>query len=195
MSKRPHITEATRKNLIDAFWKLYQDKSVDHISVKEITDLAGYNRGTFYLYFKDIYDVLENVERDVLKMMNSEIERYREKFRGMDKKPDISEITSAAIDICRKCDFKPLILLGDRGDSGFEAKLRSSMSIELSNRINDQPYMDECTKEYLIHFFVSGVIGVLKKWYVEGMVIPVEKHLEAICNVLYGSNKKVAEII
>ena len=62
MAKRPHITETTRKNLIDAFWKLYQTKPIERISVREITDIAGYNRGTFYLYFKDVHDVLEQIE-------------------------------------------------------------------------------------------------------------------------------------
>lgn len=49
----------TRENLIEAFWELYKDKPIEKITVKEITNRAGYNRGTFYAYFKDTYEVLK----------------------------------------------------------------------------------------------------------------------------------------
>lgn len=186
MSKRPHITETTRKNLIDAFWKLYQTKDIEHISVKEITDIAGYNRGTFYLYFKDIYDVLENVESDVLNTMNTEIEKYRAIFKNSETKPDVAEITLAAIHVFEACDYKPLILMDDRRDSGFEKKLVETIRNDLLQRIVFDNTVDDCTKECIVHFFISGIIGVLKKWYDEGMVIPVEQHLAAVCNTLYS---------
>ena len=53
-------------NLKDAFWKLYTEKSIEKISIKEITDLAGYNRGTFYLYYKDVYDIFSQIEDELL---------------------------------------------------------------------------------------------------------------------------------
>ena len=52
MKKQPQITEQTKDNLRSAFWTLYSSKPIDKITIKEITDLAGYNRGTFYLYYK-----------------------------------------------------------------------------------------------------------------------------------------------
>lgn len=186
MAKRPNITENTRKNLADAFWKLYQTKPLERISVKEITDLAGYNRGTFYLYFRDIYDVLDSIEREVLSFVESEVERYRCHFHSTSQQPDVSEITNVAIEICKACDFKLLILLNDKFCSNFEERIRESMRRQLLNRIEGKIEMDDCLKEYTIHFFISGVLGVLKKWYNDGMVIPVEEHLAAVCNVLYG---------
>lgn len=47
MKKQPHITEQTKNNLRIAFWSLYAQKPIEKISIKEITELAGYNRGTF----------------------------------------------------------------------------------------------------------------------------------------------------
>ena len=46
MKKQPHITEQTKNNLRIAFWSLYAQKPIEKISIKEITELAGYNRGT-----------------------------------------------------------------------------------------------------------------------------------------------------
>ena len=47
MNKQPHITTQTKQNLIDAFWALYCEQRIEKITVKEITNKAGYNRGTF----------------------------------------------------------------------------------------------------------------------------------------------------
>ena len=56
----------TRENLIEAFWELYKDKPIEKITVKEITNRAGYNRGTFYAYFKDTYEVLKEIKESIM---------------------------------------------------------------------------------------------------------------------------------
>lgn len=62
MKKRPDITERTKANLITAFCKILENKKFDKITVKEITDQAGYYRSTFYQYFTDISDLMDYVE-------------------------------------------------------------------------------------------------------------------------------------
>jgi len=71
MNKQPEITEQTRKNIIMAFCKLYEEKPIEKISVKEIIALAGYNRSTFYEYFTDIYALLKFIEDDVIDIHTS----------------------------------------------------------------------------------------------------------------------------
>ena len=191
MSKRPHITETTRKNLMDAFWKLYLTKPVEKISVREITDIAGYNRGTFYLYFKDVYDVLEQIENDVLEVVEREAKRYAGVFCNESAEVDISAATSAAVDIFECCDYKPFILLSDRGDPRFEKAIKEKMHKHIEAKVNRNTNADETTKEYIIHFMVSGILGIIKKWYGDGMVIPMEEHLAAVCNVLLGPRNMI----
>lgn len=49
----------TKKLLSNAFKELMKEKPVEKISIREITDLAGLNRQTFYYHFEDIYDLLK----------------------------------------------------------------------------------------------------------------------------------------
>ena len=56
MKKQPQVTEQTRANLTRAFWELFLEKPVEKITVREIAERAGYNRATFYLYYRDVYD-------------------------------------------------------------------------------------------------------------------------------------------
>ncbi|QNO15346.1 TetR/AcrR family transcriptional regulator [Alkalicella caledoniensis] len=66
MNKRTEITAQTKQNLMDAFWNLYCEKRIEKITVKEITNKAGYNRGTFYEYFTDVYNVLDEIENSLI---------------------------------------------------------------------------------------------------------------------------------
>ena len=55
----------TRSLLLDAFFSLLESKSYKDITVKELCDVADINRGTFYLHFKDIYDMVEQIEQEI----------------------------------------------------------------------------------------------------------------------------------
>ena len=50
---------STKGNFITAFWQLYEDKRIEKISIRELCQVAGYNRATFYAHFKDIYDLVD----------------------------------------------------------------------------------------------------------------------------------------
>ncbi|MDD3306418.1 MAG: TetR/AcrR family transcriptional regulator [Acetobacterium sp.] len=82
----------TRQNLIDSFWRLYCKKSIEKITVKEICALAGYNRSTFYVYFKDAYEILEEIEEQTItvedfKKLSSRIFFTAIFFRIITRKP------------------------------------------------------------------------------------------------------------
>ena len=59
--KKPAAKEETKQALIQAFWKLYREKRIEKITVGEIAAVAGYNRSTFYEYFYDVPDVLQQM--------------------------------------------------------------------------------------------------------------------------------------
>ncbi len=49
----------TKQAMYHALKKLITTKSINKITIKDITDTCGLNRQTFYYHFKDIYDLLE----------------------------------------------------------------------------------------------------------------------------------------
>lgn len=67
MGTYEHAREETKKKIVNAFWQIYQEKTIDKITVREITELSGIHRATFYLYYSDIYAVLERIEKRILR--------------------------------------------------------------------------------------------------------------------------------
>ena len=45
--------------------------AIEKITVREITERAGYNRATFYLYFRDVYDLFEQLEDEILSQVRA----------------------------------------------------------------------------------------------------------------------------
>jgi AcrR family transcriptional regulator len=58
-------TQRTRQVLQQAFRELVQDKGFTATSIREITERANVNRGTFYLHFADKYSLAETMVREV----------------------------------------------------------------------------------------------------------------------------------
>lgn len=62
------MTQFTEKAIREAFVELLNEKPLDKITIKDITETCGISRNTFYYHFADIPTLLENV-------INREIER------------------------------------------------------------------------------------------------------------------------
>lgn len=55
----------TKNSIINAFLELRSQKSLEKITVKELAEKAMINKATFYLHYKDIYDLSESLELEV----------------------------------------------------------------------------------------------------------------------------------
>ena len=61
-AKTDRRVRKTKTRLLNCLTELMKEKEVKDISVKELSDLADINRGTFYLHYRDVYDMLNKVE-------------------------------------------------------------------------------------------------------------------------------------
>lgn len=59
-------SERTRRKIVDNYLDLMSEKKWDRISVKELCQRCQITRGTFYQYYNDIYDMMEQIENMLL---------------------------------------------------------------------------------------------------------------------------------
>ena len=55
------MAQFTKRAIMEAFIKLLGEHPLDKITVKDIVEECGVNRNTFYYYFQDIYDLLDQL--------------------------------------------------------------------------------------------------------------------------------------
>ncbi len=53
--------QKTKNSILDAFIELRSEKPLEKITVKELADRARISKQTFYLHYKDIYDLSEQL--------------------------------------------------------------------------------------------------------------------------------------
>ncbi len=59
-------TKRTRAGIKAAFMTLRAKKPLEKITVKELAELAEINKATFYLHYRDIYDLSDQIENEIL---------------------------------------------------------------------------------------------------------------------------------
>ena len=63
----------TRRSIMNAFIHLRAERPIEKITVKELAEKAMINKATFYLHYKDIYDLSEQLEDELLDESLAEI--------------------------------------------------------------------------------------------------------------------------
>lgn len=64
----------TKNAIINAFLQLRASKPLERITIKELSDIAEINKATFYLHYKDIYDLSETLENELLDSVFNKLE-------------------------------------------------------------------------------------------------------------------------
>lgn len=148
----------SKQMLKDSLTKLLVEKSIHKISVREICYRAQINRTTFYKYYGSQYDLLKDMETEVL----SQIEKYLINNNGSeeDSLQQIAKIITFAnenIDLCR-------ILFNNNVDTEFPEKLMNLPLIKqmVASQLHNQFNEDEL--EYIFIFIVNGGFSIIKNW-------------------------------
>lgn len=63
----------TQQSIQDAFLQLRKEKSLEQISVTELARLARISKATFYLHYRDIYDLSEKLQAAAIKQVLDQI--------------------------------------------------------------------------------------------------------------------------
>ena len=156
MKKQPELTAQTKENLTQAFWSLYRKQKIEHISIKDITNKAGYHRSTFYEYFVDIYDVLNQLEEALLNYLKEQVLSSLENGLSDDIIQKLANVYET------KGDYWGT-LLGENGDPYFAQKMKAIMRPALINAFGLTE--KDVHTAYIFEFGLSALIGTLTHWY------------------------------
>lgn len=161
----------TRARLREAFTALLQEKPVEEITVRELTDLADVNRGTFYGHYRDIYDLLEQMKGEALEEFIQVMNRYT----ASDLKGGLRHILTDVFRFVQKNGGLCEALLSRRGDEGFFSRLSAVIYEKCLLEWQDlYPCMGEEERRYCMDFLVTGAVGLVRSWIARGFAEDAE---------------------
>jgi AcrR family transcriptional regulator len=156
----------------DALTELMEEKGVEGITVSDLTERANINRGTFYLHYRDINDLWEQSEDEII----NEIEMLTQLINPQDAINYNSQaepfpfIISLFEYLLENSSFMKIIL-GPKGGASFQGKLKGLIKRTFSNIILTHLKEENMLvpTEFLMAYVSSAHLGVIQYWLESGM--------------------------
>lgn len=166
MTDKDRRIRKTKQVLRQSFASLLAEKPLEDITVKELTERADINRGTFYCHYKDIYDLKDQIERELFDEFVAVIDGY-----GVDNLR--RELRSVMTDVFRFLQRNKefgTIISAYKTDSLFFAWVRSEIFRRgLSEWQRIYGFQDSIQWDYYLDFVVAGCVTMLQSWIQKGM--------------------------
>ena len=74
----------TKRILRECLFALLEEKSIDEITVKELTEAADINRSTFYFYYNDINDIMMQIQNEIFVVFEDKVLKPQANFVTVD---------------------------------------------------------------------------------------------------------------
>ncbi len=156
----------TKKQLRQGLAALLAEKPIKNITVREISDLVDINRGTFYLHYKDIFDMVEQIQNEMFEELSTILDLHKENRLNREPLPLLIAIFNYLAENAQMAS----VLMSKNGDASFIGKFSDMMKEKL---IDDWTQIFQVKNPVYFHyafsFIMSGCIGLFKTWLDGGM--------------------------
>ena len=134
--------------------------------------MADINRGTFYLHYRDVYDLLSHIESEVFEEYSKILDRHRPTEVSESPKLLFTELLYFIrdnVDIVQT-------LMGPNGDLQFTNRLRQMFRTKIMEPWDRAMFPNPVRKdEYYTSFMIEGGIGMIKLWVENGTDLSPEE--------------------
>lgn len=155
----------TRMVIKDSFVKFLKLKPISKISVKEICDDADINRATFYAHYLDQYDLLQQIENEIVDDINQYLMCYDFKSKNLIPVGMIEKILEYVEENAEVFD----LLLNLNGDMKFQQEVIKIVGRQHFIPLLENESINKENAEYVYHFLACGAVGVIQLWLRDGI--------------------------
>ncbi len=180
----------TAKKMDEAFISLLDKKSFDYITVKEICQKAGVHRSTFYLHYETIDDLLCECNQYIIDKFLSAVDNEAITRQDIENLPieDLHFITPKYLlpwltfiqknkRLFSTYLYKFAMLTGEKNN-----KL---LFHNVLNPVLERFQVNERERPYILHFYIEGIMAIVKYWVACGCKEDVEQICKIIVNCVY----------
>lgn len=187
----------TRKRIIDSFFYLINMKKYYKISVKELCVRAKITRGTFYQYFDDIFDLMDEIQSDLL---NKITDAYTSLPRGIKSSFSYETFIESFdytpppalyvwFDFCIK-NKKYLLPLSDpkNGDPLFVQKIKDILIKQINIMMDKDKMPCDALRSHFVKVFTDLHFLAVQSWLETEKILSVDDIINLLNTMRVGAN-------
>ncbi|AST90105.1 hypothetical protein BC6307_01810 [Sutcliffiella cohnii] len=182
---KPHSKQALRtKNFLKkAFIEMVHKKGYSAVTVKDIVDHAQYNRTTYYVYYQNICELVD----ELMNEMFEAIQYYSMCKYESDSRVKVEELTTSSFDLLYYIydhrDYFTLILLEDTLPN-IHQQLPEAIFKLLNNKFDIQYDVSSVDDYHQKRYMAHGTAGLIKDWIVQDFDVTPAEMTERLIRIL-----------
>ncbi|MDR0347799.1 MAG: TetR/AcrR family transcriptional regulator [Coriobacteriales bacterium] len=184
--KKDRRVTYTKTALRNALIELMRNQHISGITVKSICELADVNRSTFYLHYRDPYDLLHQMEQEVLETLGARLNTQQDTDEGS---PMSLAALTEILEYAQENSQLAHVLLSENCDFALQRHITELVQADTTWM---NPIHDERTKDYVISYNITGCIAIAEKWLRDGMIEQPDKIAQLMFQVIYYGTEGLA---
>lgn len=160
----------TKKAIKAALFKIMEEKDISSITISELSQQASVNRRTFYMHYRNITDILDEIEGELVEALGQLVKQF-----------DVSDFKKSTYDLfiglnnLITVDFDyyfHLVRVDMRGmlSSRLKSVIKTSTD-QLLERVSNR---NTATSNVVSSFIVGGFFNTYLEWHSRPEEIPIE---------------------
>ena len=149
----------TKMVIRESLFELLETKPLNQITVKSLCERADINRGTFYSHYADIYDLVEQLEGELIEKMSRLIQ-----YESIGKNNQLMMFTDVFSHIKTNIGDYKIILLNPESSRCLDAILAEVYEHHASIITSRNPPISRNMIEYSFALLSSGSTKAIMKW-------------------------------
>ena len=172
--------EAIRTALV----KLLKHKNIEDITVTEIAKEADVNRKTFYNNYENIYQVIEEIENDIVISFTDLLSKIN--LDEMLKQPlKIFEMLTNIIQ--KDFEFYSNLVQAQRfGEFNLILKITETLKESVKANLPKELFKDKFTMEFSIDYMITGMMEGYTEWLQNPKEISLEKLTSTMSTIMFS---------
>lgn len=161
----------TKQQIRDSFVELVNEIGLKSITVSNLTENADINRGTFYLHYENIDDLVDKLQAEIVEALRN-ITRPLDPHSIIHNRDELTPILIRVTEAVTEHSDVIKALVGAHGAPSFRVtweQIISNLVLEKFYEVEKNDRSDILSENYLAILISSIYIGVILEWMETGM--------------------------
>ena len=176
----------TKKVLRECLFELLETATIDEITVKELTEKADVNRSTFYFYYKDISDMVMQIQTEIFDVFYEKVISEQGSFVTPD---DFTDYILRFLNFCKEYEKICKFVISNDPNNFLSNKIKDCLLEHIPDSSKVFPEGD--ARAYLTCFAMSAMWQTIIKWMYDGMKVTPGEMAEFLAKAYFYGGRSL----